>query len=77
MAMQDLEGYDEAVRRMLEQLPLELRLVGLSPEQRLAGLSPEQRLLAMSDEALRMLRDEYLATFPEATREAVRKRLGG
>jgi hypothetical protein len=66
-----------APEQRLAGLPPEQRLAGLAPEQRLAGLSREERLLAMSDEELRMLREEFLATFSEATREAVRKRLGG
>ena len=63
----------------------EQRLAGLAPEQRLAGLAPEQVLrvfsleqilLALPDDELRKLPEEYLATFPEPTREAIRKRIG-
>jgi len=63
------------VSRWLDELPPERRLAALSPEERLAGLTREQILLALPDDELRRLPDEYLATFPEATREAVRKRL--
>jgi hypothetical protein len=85
MTMQELEGYEELERRMLAEIPPARRLAGLSPEQvlsafapkeRLAGLTREEILLGLPDDDLRRLPDDYLATFPEATREAVRKRLG-
>ena len=53
MSMQDMEGYDELMGKLLERLPAEQRLAGLpaeqvlshyAPEQRLAGLPAEQRL---------------------------------
>ena len=56
MSMQDLEGYDELMTRLLDALPPEQvmshydpeqRLAGLAPEQRLAGLAPEQRLAGL------------------------------
>jgi hypothetical protein len=50
MALQDMEGYDEVVRRFLELIPPEQRLAGLAPEQRLAGLPPEQRLAGLAPE---------------------------
>jgi hypothetical protein len=67
MAAAQLEGYDEVVQRFLEQI---------SPMQRLAGLSRDQILLGLPDDDLRQLPETYLATFSEATREAVRKRIG-
>ncbi len=67
MAMQDLEGYDEVVMKLVTSLPL---------EQRLAGLTPEQRVLALPDDAIRALSPEYLATLSEATRAAIRARIG-
>lgn len=94
MAVQDLEGYDEVVEKVLESIPPEQRLAGLAPEQvlatfapeqrlaglileqRLAGLHREQMLLALPDEMLRSFSEDYLATFPEDIRLAVRKRLG-
>jgi hypothetical protein len=85
MSVQELEGYDEVMLKMLEDIPPELRLAGLAPEQRLAGLAPEQRLagltpeqaiLALPDEVLRGLPQDYLATLSEPTRAAIRKRLG-
>lgn len=50
MSMQDLEGYDELMRKFLDSLPLEQRLAGLPLEQRLAGLPPEQRLACLPPE---------------------------
>jgi len=50
MSMQEMEGYDELLRKLLETLPPEQRLAGLQPEQRLAGLQPEQRLAGLQPE---------------------------
>jgi hypothetical protein len=62
MSMQDMEGYDELMQRLLDalppeqvqkllnSLPPEQRLAGLPPEQRLAGLPPEQRLAGLLPE---------------------------
>jgi hypothetical protein len=81
----DMEGYDELLRKLLDSLPLEERLTGLSPEQRLTGLSPEQRvaglsqeerLLTLPDEALRALSDDYLRTLSPATQAVLRTRIG-
>jgi hypothetical protein len=66
MKMSDLEGYDEATRKIL---------AGLSPEERVADLTPEQRLLLLSDDALRAFPDAYLATLSEPTRAAIRARI--
>jgi hypothetical protein len=76
MAMHELEGYDEVVMKLVTSLPLEQRLAGLAPEQRLAGLSPDQKVLAMPDDVIRALSAEYLATLSEATRAAIRARIG-
>ena len=94
MAMQELEGYDEVVMKLVTSLPVEQRLAGLSleqrlaglppeqrlaglaPEQRPAGLSPEQKVLALPDDVIRALAPEYLATLSEATRSAIRGRIG-
>ncbi len=58
----DLEGYEEAIRKIFMTLPPHLRLAGLDaeqrllalaslePEQRLAGLNPEQRLAGLDPE---------------------------
>jgi hypothetical protein len=50
MSMQDLEGYDELMQKLLAGLSPEQRLAGLGPEQRLAGLGPEQRLAGLAPE---------------------------
>ena len=85
MEARELEGYEEAIEKILHALPPELRLAGLPPEQRVAGLTPEQRVaglppdqavLASPDAVLRALPEEYLATLSDATRAAIRRRLG-
>jgi hypothetical protein len=65
-----------APEQRLAGLAPEQRLAGLAPEQRLAGLSREQMILALPDDELRKLPEEYLATFPEPTRAAIRRRCG-
>lgn len=67
--MQDaknMEGYDEALQKLLNSLPIERRLAGLPPEKilarfsaekRLAGLSPEERLAGLSPEEMDALQD--------------------
>jgi hypothetical protein len=85
MAMQDLEGYDELMKKLLASMPPEQVLAAYAPEQRVAGLPPEKRLaglteaqavLALPNAMLRALSDEYLATLPKATRAAIQRRLG-
>ena len=44
MNMQDMEGYKELMDKMLDTLPAEQRLAGLSPEQVLSHYAPEQVL---------------------------------
>jgi hypothetical protein len=59
MDIQDMEGYEELMEKLLDALPAEQvlshyapeqRLAGLPPEQRLAGLPPEQRLAGLPPE---------------------------
>jgi hypothetical protein len=76
MAMHEMEGYDEVIRRLLSGLTPEQRLEGLTPEQRLAGLTTEQVVLSLPDPVLRSLSDEFLTTLSEPTRAAIRSRLG-
>jgi hypothetical protein len=85
MEMRELEGYEEAIEKILQALPPHLRLAGLAPEQvlshyapeqRLAGLTTEQAVLAMPVDLLRGLSPEYLSTLPEATRAEIARRLG-
>jgi hypothetical protein len=50
MEMHELEGYEEAIKKILKALPEDLRLADISPEKRLAGLPPEQRLAGLTPE---------------------------
>jgi hypothetical protein len=84
MNMQDMEGYQELMAKMLDTLPAEQRLAGLSAEQRLAGLDPEQRLagldrdhqaLALPVEVLRLLPEMYLRSLSSEVEAEVRRRL--
>jgi hypothetical protein len=75
MSMQDMEGYDELMAKLLDTLPpeqvlshyaAEQRLAGLPPEQRLAGLPPEQRLAGLDrDHQALALPVEVLRLLPE------------
>ncbi len=85
MEMRELEGYEEAIEKILQALPPHLRLAGLAPEQvlshytpeqRLVGLTTEQAVLAMPVDLLRGLSTEYLSTLPEGTRAEIERRLG-
>jgi hypothetical protein len=86
MRLDEFEDFDEVLRKFVTTLSPRERLAGLAPEERLAGLAPEERLaglavddlvLALPDEVLRALRPEFVAQLPDATREAIRKRLRG
>ena len=59
MEARDLEGYEEAIQKILSALPPELRLAGIPPAHRLAGVppargrspdAPEQRLAGRTPE---------------------------
>jgi hypothetical protein len=85
MNMQDMEGYKELMDKMLEALPTEQRLAGLSPEQvlslytpeqRLAGLDRDQQALALPVEVLRLLPEEYLRSLSAEVEAEIRRRLG-
>ena len=76
MSMQDMEGYQELMDKLLDTLPPEQVLAHYAPEQRLAGLTSEQAVLAMPVDVLRGLSADYLATLSEATRVEIGKRLG-
>jgi hypothetical protein len=65
-----------APEQVMRSYAPEQRLAGLAPEQRLAGLTEAQAVLALPDTMLRALSDQYLATLPEATRAAIRSRIG-
>jgi hypothetical protein len=76
MEARELEGYREYIEQVVRALPPELVLNAYRPEERLAGLTPEQAVLAMPDDVLRGFSADYLATLSDATREAIRVRLG-
>ena len=82
--MQDMEGYQELMDKLLDTLTPEQVMAHYDPEQRLAGLAPEQRLagldrdhqvLALSDELLRVLPDDYLRSLSPEAQAEVRRRL--
>ena len=84
MSMQELEGYDELMDKLLATMPPEQVLAHYPPEQRLAGLAPEQRLagidrdhevLAFSVEVLRVLPEAYLRSLPADVQEEIGRRL--
>ncbi|WP_437593853.1 hypothetical protein [Sorangium sp. So ce1000] len=74
--IQDLEGLEEEILKLLATLPPERvlsaytpeqRMAGLSPEQRMAGLSPEQRLAGLSPEQVVLaLPDDVLHALSDA-----------
>ena len=49
-ALKELEGYEDLVRKLVENTPPDVLLGFLTPEQRLAGLAPEQRLAGLPPE---------------------------
>jgi hypothetical protein len=84
MSMEDREGDDELIKKLLDSLPLERLLAGLTLEQRLAGVAPEQRLagldhdhqaLAFPLDVLRALPDEYLRSLSPDVQAEIRRRL--
>ena len=50
MNMQDMPGTDEIIQEMLDSLPPEQRLAGLTAKVRLEGLAPEERLAGLAPE---------------------------
>ncbi|WP_438016493.1 hypothetical protein WMF18_37645 [Sorangium sp. So ce315] len=50
MEMQDLEGFEEVIRKLVAALPAEQVLAAYAPEQRMAGLPPEQRMAGLPPE---------------------------
>lgn len=65
--IENIPGYYDIFQKLLEDLP---------PEKRLGGLSPEQQVLALSDEVLRQFPDRYLRTLSAETQDAIRARIG-
>ena len=75
MSIQDLEGYDELMKKLLATLAPEQRLAGLEPEQRLAGLDRDHQALALPIEVLRLLPNEYLRSLSPEVQAKIRGRL--
>ena len=88
MTAEELEECEQIAQRFLDLMPIEKRLIGLTPEQvaraiggltpeqLVAGLTPEQRVAVMPEEVLRLFSDELIDQLPEPTRSAVRARRG-
>ncbi|HEX2689500.1 MAG TPA: hypothetical protein VHN14_22920 [Kofleriaceae bacterium] len=66
MSMQDMEGYDELMKKLLATL---------SPAQRLAGLDRDHQALALPLEVLRLLPEEYLRSLSPEVHAEIRRRL--
>ena len=75
MSMQDLEGYNELMKKLLATLPPEQRLAGLDPEQRLAGLDRDDQALALPIEVLRLLPDHYFRSLSPEVQTEIRRRV--
>ncbi len=80
MDMKDLDlaakSYQDALNDLVALATPEQCLARLTPEQRLAGLAPEQVLLTLPDDVLRALSPDYVRTLSDATRAAIRVRIG-
>jgi hypothetical protein len=77
MSVQDLEGYDELMEKMLEALPPEQVLSHYAPEQRLAGLDRDHQALALPLDLLRALPESYLGTLSTEVQTEIRRRIRG
>ncbi|MFT3770668.1 MAG: hypothetical protein QM820_35025 [Minicystis sp.] len=75
MSMQDLEGYDELMAKLLDTLPPEQVLSHYAPEQRLAGLDRDHQALALPVEVLRLLPESYLRSLSPEVEGEIRRRL--
>ncbi len=84
MSVQEMEGYDELMGKLLEKLPAELRLAGLparevlshyAPEERLADLDRDHQALALPIEVLRLLPEQYLGSLSAEVQAEIRQRL--
>jgi hypothetical protein len=75
MSMQDMEGYDELMDKLLDTLPPERVLSHYAPEQRLAGLDRDHQALALPAELLRLLPEEYLRSLSPEVQAEIRRRL--
>jgi hypothetical protein len=68
MALHNMEGFDEVMRKLLGTLPLEAVL---------SAFKPEEVLPALPVEVLKGLSDAYVDSLPEPTRAAIRARIAG
>lgn len=75
MSMQDMEGYDELMKKLFATLLPEQCLAGLDPEQRLAGLDRDHQALALPIEVLRLLPNEYFRSLSPEVEAKIRGRL--
>ena len=75
MSMQDMEGYDELVTKLLDTLSPEQVLSHYEPEQRLAGLDRDHQALALPIEVLRVLPEDYLRSLSPEVQGELRRRL--
>ena len=75
MSMQDMEGYDELLQRLLDSLPPEQRLAGLPPEQLLSSLDHDHQALALPLDVLRLLPEEYFRSLSPDIAAELRRRL--
>jgi hypothetical protein len=77
MAMQDMEGYDELLDKMLATLPTKQILSHVAPEERLADLDRDHRALALPIDVLRVLPESYLRSLSAEVQTEIRRRLQG
>lgn len=89
MSVQDLEGYDELMEKMLLALPPEQKekvlhslpaeevLSHYAPEQRLAGLDRDHQALALPLDVLRVLPESYLGSLSAEVQAEIRRRIRG
>lgn len=84
MSVQEMEGYDELIDKVLDTLPAQKVLAHYKPEQVLAHYKPEERLadldrdhtaLALPIDVLRALSAEYLQSLSPEVQAEIRRRL--
>jgi hypothetical protein len=79
MSIQDTEGYDEFIEKVLSSVPpeqfIEKVLSSVPPEQRLAGLDRDHEALALPVHLLRVLPEPYIASLSPEVQAEIRRRL--
>jgi hypothetical protein len=73
--MEDMEGFDELMAKMLDGLPAERVLCHFAPEQRLADLDRDHQALALPLEVLRLLPEQYIGSLAAEVQAEIRRRL--